>query len=147
MLLHNRAANSERYEQGTWWAETEKYLEDVTFQDSVSITTMRGGGSNAAGFVQIMRGHVTDPSKMAGIQSRTAEFEAAMAGARPDILGDVIVMHADGTYTDAVYFTSEQAARDGETNEIPAELQRLFEELMSAIAVDEYLDLKSPWLQ
>ncbi len=138
--------NSARDEQGAWWAETEKYLDDVTFQDSVNITTMRGGGSNAAGFVQVMRGHVTDPAKMAGIESRTAEFEAAMADARPDILGDVIVMHADGTYTDAVYFTSEAAAREGETKEMPAGVQKLFEDLMSAIAIDEYLDLKDPWL-
>ena len=40
--------NSARDEQGAWWAETEKYLDDVTFQDSVNITTMRGGGSDAA---------------------------------------------------------------------------------------------------
>src|SRR3954470_22646536 len=43
--------NSARDEQGSWWAETEKYLEGVTFKESTEITTMLGGASNRAGFV------------------------------------------------------------------------------------------------
>jgi len=50
-------ANSERPEQGRWWAETEKcFAGDVTFTDSEDVETFLGGGSNDAGFVQIMRG-------------------------------------------------------------------------------------------
>ena len=50
-------ANSERPEQGRWWAETEKcYSGDVTFTESEDVETFLGGGSNDAGFVQIMRG-------------------------------------------------------------------------------------------
>jgi hypothetical protein len=29
--------NSAREEQGTWWAETEKFLENATFQDSAEV--------------------------------------------------------------------------------------------------------------
>jgi len=29
----------------------------------------------------------------------------------------------------------------------PAEMQALYAELMSAITIDEYLDLKDPWLR
>jgi len=139
--------NSARDEQSAWWAETEKYLDGVTFQESVEITTMLGGGSNDAGFVQVMRGRVTNAEKMAEINARTAEFEAMMSRLRPDVLGDVIAMHPDGSYTDVVYFTSENEAREGEGREMPADAQAMFEDLMSSIVIDEYLDLKDPWLR
>jgi len=74
------------------------------------------------------------------------EMEAAMRRHRPDVLGDVIAVHADGSYTDTVYFESEEAARAGETTEMPAEVGALFNDLMAAITVDEYLDLKDPSL-
>lgn len=136
--------NNARPEQGAWWSETEKMLEDVTFRNSVDVITMRGGGSDAAGFVQVMRGRVVDPAKMDQLRSRTAEFEAAMADHRPDVLGDVTVVHADGSYTDAVYFTSEAEARRNEANPLPPELQEMFQEWTAAVTVDEYLDLRDP---
>jgi len=139
--------NSARDEQGTWWAETEKYLDGATFQESVEITTMLGGGSDDAGCIQIMRGRVTNAEQLAEINARTAEFEAVMRRYRPDVIGDVIALHPDGTYTDVVYFTSEAQARQGEGLELPAEVQAMFGELMAAIAIDEYLDLKEPWLR
>ncbi len=139
--------NSSRDEQGAWWAETEKCIESPMFQESVQVTTMRGGGSNDAKFVQVMRGRVTDPEKMAELEKRLGEAEAIMARHRPDVLGDVVALHADGSYTDFVYFTSEADARRGEAKEMPAEAQALFSEWTSASTIDEYLDLKEPWLR
>ena len=138
--------NSDRPEQGAWWAETEKTLEDVSFRDGVKVVAMRGGGSNDAGFVQVMRGQVLDAAKMDELWSRMGEFEAAMASHRPDVIGDVTVVHADGSYTDAVYFASEAEARRNEGKESPPEMQAMFEEWMSAATVDEYLDLDDPRL-
>ena len=139
--------NSAREAQGAWWAETEKYLENLAFRDSVQVTTMLGGGSDDAGFVQVMRGRVTNQAKAGELMGRAAEFEAAMRPRRPDVLGDVTAIHADGTYTDLIYFTSEAEAREGEQKPMPAELQSMFEEFMSAMTVDEYFDLKDPWLR
>lgn len=136
--------NSERPEQGAWWSETEKTLDDVRFQDSTEVVTTGGGGSNDAGFVQVMRGHVVDAAKMEELQGRTAEFEAAMAAHRPDVLGDVTAVHGDGTFTDAVYFTSEAEARANEGKPPSEELRELFEAWSSAVAIDEYLDLRRP---
>lgn len=138
--------NSARDQQGEWWTDTEKYLEQVAFQDSVDVITLLGGGSNAAGFIQVMRGRVTDSDKIAAVASRTAEFEAALREHRPDVIGEVIVTHADASFTEVVYFASEAAARQGESGEAPAEVQALYTEVMSAITIDEYLDLKDPWL-
>jgi len=139
-------ANSQRDEQGAWWAETEKCLEAATFQDSTEVITMQGGSSKAAGFVQVMCGRVTDAEKMEALRPRMGEMESAMKRHRPDVLGDVIAVNTDGTYTDVVFFESEAEARQGETKEMPADVGALFAELMSAIAVDEYLDLKDPWI-
>ncbi|MGH9189247.1 MAG: hypothetical protein ACRD0Q_04325 [Acidimicrobiales bacterium] len=138
--------NSERPEQAAWWVETEKCLADVAFQNSTQVTPMRGGGSNDAGFVQVMRGHVLDAEKMARLMARSAEFEAALAEFRPDVIGDITVVHPDGSYTNAVYFTSQAEARANESKEQPAEMAAMFEEWMSAVQIDEFLDLERPRL-
>jgi hypothetical protein len=139
--------NSEREEQGAWWAETEKYLDHVAFRDSSRVITTLGGGSNDAGFIQVMRGRVLDQEKAAQLISRMTEFEAMMREHRPDFMGDVTILHADGTYTDLIYFTSEAEAREGENKAMPAEAQGMMEEFMATMPVDEYLDLKEPWLR
>lgn len=138
--------NSDRPEQGAWWAETEKMLDQVRFEDSVDVITTGGGGSDDAGFVQVMRGHVLDGAAMERLLARSDEFEAAMAKHRPDVLGDVTAVHADRTFTDAVYFTSEAEARANEGLKPPAELRELFEAWEAAVAIDDYLDLRRPLL-
>jgi hypothetical protein len=140
--------NSERPEQGAWWAETEQYVSDVEFHDSNRQMTLFGGGSDDATFVQVMRGRVTDPDKVKALESRYSEFESVLGAARPDVIGETIAYHDDGDgYTDIVYFTSEAEARANEQKEMPAEAQKLLEELMSAIVVDEYFDVKDPVLR
>ena len=138
--------NSAREEQGAWWAETEKFIQDPAFLDSVEVATLGGGGSNEAGFVQVMRGRVTDKEKAPELMARFAELLPTMAEQRPDIIGDVTVIHSDGTYSDILYFTSEAAAREGEQKEMPAEMGAMFEEYMAVMPIDEYIDLKDPWL-
>lgn len=140
-------ANSDRPEQGAWWAETEKVVDGVEFKNSTDIVTLLGGGSDAAGFVQVMRGRVTDAAKLAELRSDVATMEKVFGSARPDVIGETIALHDDGTYTDIVYFTSQAEARANETKELPAEAQAMFEALMSAVAVDEYLDIADPVLR
>src|SRR3954452_2468637 len=49
-------AHSVRPEQGAWWNETAKaFSGDVTFRDCHDVDTMLGGGSNDAGFVQVIQ--------------------------------------------------------------------------------------------
>jgi hypothetical protein len=139
--------NSARDEQGAWWAETEKYLNDVNFLEGTEVLTTLGGGSNNAGFVQVMRGRVTDRDKATQLIARMEEFEALMRQHRPEFLGDVTILHADGTYTDLIYFTSEAEAREGEKKPMPAEALEMMDEFMSTMPVNEYLDLKQPWLR
>lgn len=140
------SANNDRPEQGAWWAETEKVVDGAEFKDSTDIITLLGGGKNDAGFVQVMRGRVTDSAKLAELRGDLATMERVFGEARPDVVGEVIALHSDGTYTDAVYFSSQAEARANETKPMPAEAQAMFEALMSAVAIDEYLDLTTPEL-
>ena len=66
---------------------------------------------------------------------------------QPEILGTVSVSHEGGEWTMAIYFTSEDAAREGEKKEPPPQMQATMKEL-DALTVGEpaFFDLKDPWL-
>jgi hypothetical protein len=105
-------ANSERPQQSAWWNETAKAFEgDVTFHDCREVDTFFGGGSNDAGFVQVVQGRAKDEAAM---RRRRDEMEKRLRERRPDILGMLVGWHGDGGFTQAVYFTSEQEARQQE---------------------------------
>lgn len=136
-------ANSERPEQGAWWNETAKcYSGDVTFTDSEDTETFLGGGSNDAGFVQVMRG-TADRDEL---RAMDAAFEQVAGSWRPDLMGIFRVWTGPERYLDVGYFTSEAEARVGEKKEPPPELAEQmgrFEQLMQGV---EFIDLKDPWL-
>jgi hypothetical protein len=136
-------ANSERPEQGAWWTETAKcYSGDVTFTESEDVETFLAGGSNDAGFVQIMRGSA-DRDRLHALD---AGFEKAAGTWRPDVIGGLRVWTGPESYTDVTYFTSEAEAREGEKKEPPPELAAQFAEFEDLMANMEFLDLKDPWL-
>jgi hypothetical protein len=136
-------ANSDRPEQGAWWKETAKHFEgDVTFRDCREVDTILRGGSDDAGFVQVMQGRVRDKARLFELEK---EFLPQLAERRPDVIGSVRAW--DGNhFTDAIYFTSEAEARKGEaamaqdTSGDMAEFESLTEDLT-------YIDLKDPWLR
>jgi hypothetical protein len=138
-------ANSDRPEQGQWWAEFEKTLDgEATFQDSSNVTVEAVGDLDSAGFVQVMDGQSSDPDR--SMQLMDSSRDARVAN-RPDILGSIVVGRNDGRFTMVIYFESEAAARQGESKEIPPELQETMEEMMSlSVGQPEFLDLRSPWL-
>ena len=72
---------------------------------------------------------------------------SAWAAFRPEILGSLAVGLEGGDYTMAIYFASEEAAREGERKEPPAELKAQMEEMDAlSVGVPEFFDLKQPWL-
>lgn len=55
--------NSDRPEQGKWWAETAKLFTEVaTFTDSIGVRIDLTGDPDKAGFVQVMQGRGSDPN-------------------------------------------------------------------------------------
>ncbi len=137
--------NSSRPEQGSWWAETSKlFTGDVSFRDSDDITADVTGDPDEAGFVQIMQGRGRDPERAKELMEQNPEQWAEY---RPEVIGSLAVGQPDGAYTMALYFTSEQAARAGESKEPPTALKAQMEEMNKLnVAEPEFLDLRHPWL-
>jgi hypothetical protein len=137
-------ANSDRPEQGDWWAETEKcFGGEIRFTESDDVETFLGGGSDGAGFVQVMKGHGIDRDRM---RTMDEQFEEHATAFRPDLLGGLRMWTGTDRYVEVAYFTSEADAREGERKEPPAELAAQmgdFEELMANV---EFIDLADPWL-
>jgi hypothetical protein len=137
--------NSDRPEQGQWWMETSKlFTGEVTFRDSSDVTPDVTGDPDRAGFVQVMQGRSSNPERARELMAQNPDEWAAF---RPDVIGSVAVGHEGGAYTMALYFTSEQAAREGERKEPPPDLKALMEEMNQLSASEpEFLDLRQPWL-
>lgn len=138
-------ANSDRPEQGEWWAQTEKVFEgEPTFKDSSGVRVDAAGDPDQAGFVQIMQGRMNDADRagelMFGDDMDLSDF-------RPDILGRLLATHDGGAWTMAIYFTSEEEARAGEQKEAPPELEARMAEMRSlAVGLPSFHDLHDPWL-
>ena len=138
-------ANSERAGQGAWWSETEKCFEGpVSFTDSEDVEEFLAGGSNDAGFVQVMKTGA-GPGR-AAIKDLDERFEKHAGTWRPDLIGGVRIWTGETSTVEVNYFTSEAAARANENTEPPAELAELFARYADVIANTEFLDLRDPWL-
>ncbi len=134
--------NSERPEQDAWWQQTAQLIPDATFTETSEVVLMGSGGSDDAGFVQVIQGRVSDVKRMREIGE---QFETAGAMARPDVLGGIVALHDDGSYTNVVYFTSEAAAREGEAKDPPPELKALMEEERDLhVGEMTFFDLRDP---
>jgi hypothetical protein len=136
--------NSERPEQTAWWKATEALFDgDVTFRDSEDVRVMEHGALDSAQFVQVMEGHVTDRARADELERQA---DAALARERPDLLGSVTVLFADGDFAELAYFTSEADARKGETGEMSDDLASQFTAWQEVMPVDRFVDIREPWL-
>ena len=92
----------------------------------------------------VMQGRTKDPARARELMDAD---DTDWAEYRPDILGTITVSHDEDAWTMAIYFTSEEAAREGEAKEPPAEMQAMMEE-MNELSIGEpvFFDLREPWL-
>lgn len=131
--------NSARAEQSAWWERTAPLLgDDVAFLDSEEVDLFRSGGSDRAGFVQVIRGRVTDVAA-----ARSLMLDDMPDDVRPDVIGGLLGMRPDGEYAMVVYFTSEEEARAGEESDTDEDFARRMAELHES--PPRYLDLTEPW--
>ncbi len=133
-------AASAQPQQGVWWEQPAQALDgDATFHDCAEVDLILGGGSDDAGFVQVIQGRAKDQD---ALRSRGRELEGRLSEARPDVLGGVVAWHDDGGFTQAMYFESEQKARHGEQ---ATESNGSRQEFMSLIdGQPEFFDLPDP---
>jgi hypothetical protein len=138
-------ANSERPEQGEWWGRMEPLFDGpVEFHDCDRVVLMLDGGSDEAGFVQVVRGRIDDPD---ALESGMREMESLLHEARPEIIGATFAIEPDGTFTETVAFTDEAAAREAERRAAPEsgpahEAMASWERMVHDLS---FRDLHHPW--
>lgn len=137
------ARNSERPEQGAWWAETERCFDGpVTFHDSSDVEVVLNGADPSAEFVQVMKYSVNDRERVQEIDRR---FSERMPELRPDVLGSLRVWTSPDRCIDAVFFTSEADARENEAKPMPEDVQAEWSDMEGAMGEVEFIDLREPW--
>ncbi len=108
-----------------------------TFRDCDDVTEWLDGGSDDAGFVQVIQGMTDDPDRLK--QVMTDDTDDDMRQQRPDIIGGTFALEDDGSFTNTIAFTDEASAREGEKNSSPPEeMQALMRDLT-------FYDLRNPW--
>lgn len=137
-------ANSSRPEQGEWWKASEATFDGaVTFTDCPDVDIVGAGGSDDAGFVQVIFGRA-DRSAILPIAD---ELAATLRRMRPDVIGATAAWPGDGTLIQTVYFTSERDARAGESAEPMSDEDRAASERLSSLMqMERFVDLSEPWL-
>jgi hypothetical protein len=134
-------ANSGRPEQDNWAGRMRELFDGpLEFHDCDDVTLLMDGGSDQAGFVQIVRGKVDDPNRLKAMLADTDMLHEM----RPDIIGATLAIEPDGTFTETVAFTDEASAREGEAKEPPPEVR---EELTYAMQGAQFYDLHHPWFE
>ena len=135
-------ANAARPEQTAWFETMAKlYDGEPAFTESSDVTEWMGGGSDDAGFVQVMKFTGVDRAQM---EKMDAAFEP-FASQRPDLLGGLRIWTGPDSCLDVAYFTSEAEARRGEQADVPDEMHELMAEFQG-IGEPEYIDLTDPQL-
>lgn len=138
-------ANANRPEQSAFWDEFVKQFDgEPTFRETSDVDTLLAGGSDDAGFVQVMEGTVTDRAKVAEIE--TPKMIEQLRTVRPDVIGAMRMWFEGNSFMMVTYFTSEEAARRGESK---SEFQEPSEEMKDYDAVFgqmTYTDLRDPIL-
>jgi hypothetical protein len=134
-------ANSRRPEQGEWAKKMMSLMDGpVEFHDCDDVMMFLDGGSDDAGFVQIIQGKVDDPDRIKAMLADTTMLHQM----RPDIIGGTLAIEPDGSFTETVAFRDEDSARQGEKTEPPAEVRS---ELESMMAGARFYDLHHPWFE
>lgn len=135
--------NGSRPEQDAWWSETQSYLTDVSFENSEDIDTWKDGGSDEAGFVQVMSYKVKDRAKT----DQLWEEMTSLPDERSDVLGSISIYGDGGQVTDVIYFSSEAEARENEKKQPEGRAAEIMQEWMGQVDGEiSFLDLTEPWL-
>jgi hypothetical protein len=135
-------ANADRPEQGEWYAELASCFDgDLQFANSTEIESFLAGGSDQAGFVQVMKTPSIDRDRA---RQMDAMFEPHAADWRPDLIGGYRMWTGPSSCIEVNYFTSEAEARANEDRQPPPELAAGMAEFMEMMSATEFIDLRDP---
>ncbi|MGO4255171.1 hypothetical protein [Marmoricola sp. RAF53] len=137
-------ANSQRPEQDAWASKMRSLMDgDIEFHDCEEVTEFLDGGSDQAGFVQVIRGHIDDRSLVDALMSD----QDALRQMRPDIIGGTMAIEPDGTFTETIAFRDEASARAGESDPAAAPPPEIAEALGKLTEGATFYDLHKPWFE
>ena len=138
--------NSDRPEQGAWWEELVKCFDaPPAVHDCGTVMLWGEGGSDDAGFVQVISAEVVDAEALRGAMGRI-DMKGA-ADSRPDVIGGLTAISDDDARAfTVVYFTSEEEARRGEAADQGEPEDADWAALMGALGEPRFIDLRDPWL-
>jgi hypothetical protein len=135
--------NSDRPEQREWWRDASQHLARIAVHDAPRVHSYRNGGTDEAGFVQVIQGCADDLERMVSL---VRDQEEVLARKAPQILGMTLAEHADwpGDFTQIMYFTSEQDARRFEQEPLAEADEPVLEQLRSLVTTSRCFDLRDP---
>jgi hypothetical protein len=132
-------ANSARPETGEFAAKLGALMDgELTFFDSDQVESFLDGGSDDAGFVQIIRGKA-DP----GLWQKMGDM-SQLREMRPEIIGGTVAIKDDGTFVETVAFRDEGSARKGESDMTAAPPPEIAEALEAIMDGAEFYDVREP---
>lgn len=111
------------------------------FQDCDDVTVLLEGGSDDAGFVQVIRGRSDNPE---GLKTALTGDTDQLREMRPEIIGGTLAFSSDGRFTNTVAFTDEASAREGEAKEPPPEVREALDEMIDGAS---FYDLREVWFE
>jgi hypothetical protein len=127
-----------------WWAPLERWLDgSVEVRESSDVELLLGGGSDRAGYVEIIEGRTTDRMRFMHLER---QLEQRFAAERPDFLGSMLVWWADGTWLEMAYFTSEADVRAGDASVLPPDVRQLVAAWEDVARPSSQLELINPCL-
>jgi hypothetical protein len=133
-------ANSGDARQDAWWNETSKAFDgEPTFHDCTDVDVMLEGGSDRAGFVQVIEGKAKDPQQL---REWITGHQSDLRASRPDIIGGIVGWHGDGEFSQVMYFRSEKDTRAQETATANDEMRKSYME--SFAEPPTFFDLPDP---
>jgi hypothetical protein len=138
--------NSDRREQGAWWEElTKHFTASPAVYDCSTVALWRAGGSDDAGFVQVITADVRDADRLRALVPGMERVDDE--GRRPDVIGGVFALADDDSRAfEVVYFTSEEEARRGEAAMQDEPEDPTWAELSATLGEPSFIDLRDPWL-
>lgn len=137
-------ANSDRPEQGAFAQKMGALMDgEVQFFDYDDVMTFLDGGSDDAGYVQVIQGRTDDRNLFHKLLDDTTVLHER----RPEIIGGSVGLAPDGSFTETVAFTDEASARQGEGADMSDAPPEVGEALQKLIQGAEFYDLREVWFE
>ncbi|MDX6321075.1 MAG: hypothetical protein QOF52_933 [Propionibacteriaceae bacterium] len=130
---------------GQWSTQNDLFTGNVIVRDSKAVLVIPlNGDLEDATFVRILEGRYRDPERARALMTVDLPAWATFA---PHLLGGLVVDHAEGAYTTALYYTSEDAAREAEFNKPPGNVEEVMKQIGALNAgMPTLFTLRQPWL-